>query len=904
MAYANGNGLRLAFFMPALFFAVLIVLSCGGGGTGKSNIGGPSAPAAPVEEGEGVTINPVTSDEVPATDGAIESSVTAYDSESGTSAFIPYGTTVATSDPQYDTDGDGYADTFAVSISELDPAAAAISIGSADEGITFEQISTAGGATFAPEDAVLSYNAALTIPVYLGSDIGAGVEVEAWRFTDSKTTSSLGGSYWSYLDVFVTENLEGNTVVKIRTNRLGSFAITIPESINHAPEFTAISANPYTIIIGGISNLNASAYDPDGDTITYTWSGEGVFGSTGNNETTWTHDITGRFTLTCTVADPGGKVAYNIVNITVVEPPVNLAPVITEISAVPAEIMVGETVQLNAIATDPEDDPLTYAWTGEGVFTDPGHAETEWTHDAPGEYGLTCTVEDTAGNSASDIVVVTVNPPPDTTAPEFAGGSADFTAEARESFILVSFNEATDTESPPVSYTVLYDEAAVFDEATATALEFDSYPTQPVRIDGLTLGTSYTIGVIATDSADTPNSTVTVTADATPLPYFDEVPSGDHSFDSSVISFDVSAAPYGLRNLDVVWPDPASGTLRHSYYTDDAWVVRDISSDRNFVLAQVFFTGNLPSVVAADDAGNLDILVENADGSWTSTNIFSNVGIIHAVLDALFDPTSGMLYIGHATEPAVSPTEQTLHFLAVDMSGETPVVIDDIRSHISAPKVGQVHIRLDSAGNPFMIFSYGDGAFRFPNWLDTSIEFASYDPVSGLTSEAVTAFNPLFFDVRAASGGGWELAVSHGEMVVYGSQDFIATELLLATGSGATWAITGVFAEQLNLVEAVLSYEAPLECVLDTTPGAVYFTCGSGTIEFPVLTSTANLSLWHAIPPAERTAETGNSISRLKPFSTSGGAFLLGTEVVSFDFEAIENQLGFPDGNLVLREIL
>ncbi len=91
----------------------------------------------------------------------------------------------------------------------------------------------------------------------------------------------------------------------------------------------------------------------------------------------------------------------------------NFPPRIDSAYADKAQVERGENVNLSLIASDPNGNPLTYAWiASDGVFTPPDAAATVWT--APGTdgvYTLTATVSDDKGGQASlgvDIEVVRV----------------------------------------------------------------------------------------------------------------------------------------------------------------------------------------------------------------------------------------------------------------------------------------------------------------------------------------------------------------------------------------------------------------------------------------------------------------------------------------------------------------
>jgi len=93
-----------------------------------------------------------------------------------------------------------------------------------------------------------------------------------------------------------------------------------PPRPNRPPVFNGpIQANPPVLEPGQSTNLSAPATDPDGDTITYTWSSPaGSFSSQNGMNTVWTApNQEGNYPLTVTANDGRGGVATNSVTIPV-----------------------------------------------------------------------------------------------------------------------------------------------------------------------------------------------------------------------------------------------------------------------------------------------------------------------------------------------------------------------------------------------------------------------------------------------------------------------------------------------------------------------------------------------------------------------------------------------------------
>ena len=194
--------------------------------------------------------------------------------------------------------------------------------------------------------------------------------------------------------------------------------------INTPP--VAFVSSEYSAKPGTEIQLNASkSYDPDGDEITFLWSGD----------TEYMRRITSSrpyfkvpddalegtvYYLTVTVTDPYGATGSADTKVVVLPPdPINQPPYVEVVSSF--EVEAGESIKIDAIVYDPDGDPFKIQWTGSGanflstrlsentVFTAPIDALGGTTYD------LIIRAEDDKGAASTAFVTITIkksNTPP------------------------------------------------------------------------------------------------------------------------------------------------------------------------------------------------------------------------------------------------------------------------------------------------------------------------------------------------------------------------------------------------------------------------------------------------------------------------------------------------------------
>lgn len=188
---------------------------------------------------------------------------------------------------------------------------------------------------------------------------------------------------------------------------------------NHPP-VVSCSADKAAVYAGSgeSTGIRAAASDPDNDPLSYSWSTNGGSVEGSGSEARWNSSgaAPGTYTIKVRVDDGRGGTADCSTDIRV-EPQPNRPPTMS-CSADRNSVTVGDTVQITATASDPDNDPLTYSWKSSGgrVHGSDASVKFETAGVGAGHYSVVGHVDDGRGGSADcqlGIEVQLLPPPPE-----------------------------------------------------------------------------------------------------------------------------------------------------------------------------------------------------------------------------------------------------------------------------------------------------------------------------------------------------------------------------------------------------------------------------------------------------------------------------------------------------------
>lgn len=198
-----------------------------------------------------------------------------------------------------------------------------------------------------------------------------------------------------------------------------AFDLPVVERLtNAAPIITSIPTGP--ALVNEPWNYQASAFDPDGDVVSYTLDAAalaaGLVIDSRTGQISWTPRAVGQQVITLSAQDAYGGMAIQTITLPIEAPP-NLPPAFISVPTGPA--LVGQAWSYAARAIDPEGNTLSYALGGTpptGASIEPTTGRLTFTPTSAGSVEFTVIATDSAGNRAQQqFTLPVVLPPSDST---------------------------------------------------------------------------------------------------------------------------------------------------------------------------------------------------------------------------------------------------------------------------------------------------------------------------------------------------------------------------------------------------------------------------------------------------------------------------------------------------------
>ena len=174
-----------------------------------------------------------------------------------------------------------------------------------------------------------------------------------------------------------------------------------------------IACEPSNMLVteGQSMRIQVRASDPNNDTLTYSWTVDGR--AVTNNQPSFEFGTinrpVGNHRVGVTVRDIDGLTANCEFRVTI-DPRPNTGPSVA-LTLDNTDIYAGDTVGATAQASDPENDPLTYAWTLDSQRRNESSSRIQINTNglAGGRHSVAVTVEDDRGAAASDTKTFSVS---------------------------------------------------------------------------------------------------------------------------------------------------------------------------------------------------------------------------------------------------------------------------------------------------------------------------------------------------------------------------------------------------------------------------------------------------------------------------------------------------------------
>ncbi|HEY6502954.1 MAG TPA: heparin lyase I family protein, partial [Chitinophagaceae bacterium] len=376
-------------------------------------------------------------------------------------------------------------------------------------------------------------NIVITLPVNSTTLTGSGTDPDgtitgyAWTRVSGPTTFTLGTA--NAATTTLINLVQGTYVFRLTvTDNSGATAtddvnVTVNASVpaNQAPIANAGINIVINLPVNSTTLNGSGSIDLDGTITGYAWSyvsgpASYTLGSANAATTTLTNLVQGTYIFRLTVTDNGG--ATDIDNIVVtVNAAANQAPSANAGNNITLTLPANSTSLIGS-GSDIDGNIASYAWSrvsGPTTFTfgTANAATTTLTNLVQGTYVFRLTVTDNGGATATDDVIVTVNPATIPNQPPVARAGNDIVMTLPSNSTTLNGNTSTDADGTIVSY-------AWSRISGPTTFTFTSAGSAATGLNNLVQGT-YVFRLTVTDddgASSTDDITVTVNAAANQAP--------------------------------------------------------------------------------------------------------------------------------------------------------------------------------------------------------------------------------------------------------------------------------------------------------------------------------------------------------------------------------------------------
>ncbi len=664
--------------------------------------------------------------------------------------------------------------------------------------------------------------------------------------------------------IIIDNTIYSGTITYNGTTTVISTSTPLGSLIEYAPvaAFSVATSNLQMNITDNTVDLNSGTVFPD--SWTYMWDfGDGtsttVLASTTGQNISYTYATSGTYTVSLTVTDGYGKVSTTSSQVTIVNNPDTIAPVITILGSNPDSVVAGTTyTDAGATAFDNVDGTTTVATISNNVDTL-----------TLGTYQVVYSATDTAGNNATATRTVNVVSAPDTIPPVITiNGSSTvnvfqnstYTDQGATAFdnvdgttsVSISFNDV-DT-SATGTYSVVYSST---DSSSNTA-----YATRTVDVIGapgdvvppvitITNGTPTTVlqnstyvddGATAFDNVDGTTSVATI---------FNDVDTAATGTYSVVYSATDTAGnnSQATRTVDVI-AGPTDNTppvititngtpttvLQNSTYVDDGATAFD-NVDGTTSVATIF------NDVDTAATGTYSVVYSATDTAGNNSQATRNVNVVEATSSDNIPPVITIIN-GTPTTITVGSVYTDAGATAFDnIDGTTTVTT--ISNNVDSNTVGTyqvVYSATDVAGNnatatrdvnvisgasdntpPVITITNGTPTTVLQNSTYVDDGATAFDNVDGTTSVAT-----IFNDVDTAATGTYSVVYSATDTAGNNSQ---ATRIVNVIDQDTVAPVITILGNNPETITQYMTYTDAGAVAFDNVDGSTTVTIISNNVD-------------------------------------------------------------------------